>query len=154
MKRPLLIPLLVSLAAMAACTDQPESRAYDLPEQSEASVAEREAARLLSIGSAVPTEFDQNDYVAAQLCILGIDTMLVSVNDLGLLDDAQMAAVDNVRETYLARAAALSSDNGSAPANVEADRDALAERYPDNQERLRIAMHCLRSQIGGAEVLG
>ena len=142
------IVAILATMAVAGCGKAPVDPEFRYPDMAENSPAQRSAARLLSIGNAVPLEFSSDAYTAAQFCVLGMEVVSGPSGENLPLSAAQRDAVQDARDTYAERAERLGSDRGKSAREVEADRLQLAERYPDQQERARIAINCMRQLAG------
>lgn len=127
---------------VAGCADEGprNGSASDIEEQKIFDEADREIAAKLSIGGN-QLEKAETPLAKAVMCELALATLQDRLRASGAINAEQLAAFEQIRESYRESAQQAA---GSSEGLAAARRD-VETAYPDESERTRLGVACLRN---------
>ncbi|WP_390547399.1 hypothetical protein [Qipengyuania sp. MTN3-11] len=140
----IVVPVLVGLAGLSACSDETLSSDHlpdDTP-QATYSAEERRSAERLSMGNVAAIDAAGSEYRQAALCVVALETVSEMAEDGSTMTTEQRAAIQQALRIFEQRARrSAAADASVVPAE---ERLALEAQYPERRERAQLALGCLR----------
>lgn len=124
--------------ALGGCSATPEHKQEPPVTKRTFSDEDKRVARALSVGSEIQTGNVTPQY-EAQLCSLALGAIAERLRDSGSLSAQQLEGFERARNVFRQRAA-----TGLSPEEREKTRNDVEAAYPDQSDRARVAIGCLR----------